>query len=272
MSIDTLIVIPARYGSTRLPGKPLQMIAGKSLLHRVCAIGLSAVAEVTAAKVIVATDDERIAEHAEAIGVSAVMTPEDCASGTDRCYHAAQKFAPEARYILSLQGDAPLTPVTYIRALIDTLLSDPTVMMATPIVQLSWQSLAQLRSEKLSTPHSGTTVIRKANGNAHWFSKQIIPLIRGEDRLSQQSEWSPVYKHIGVYAYTQSMLQRFVEMPLGHYEQLEGLEQLRVLEQGYDIRTVVVPQSQYPIIPGVDTAIDVERVVQLLQEYGELQS
>lgn len=270
-SPSVLLVIPARYGSTRLPGKPLLDIAGKTLLQRVAEIGSAVAERLSNTRMLIATDDERILEHAQALKCPVVLTEQSCATGTDRCYQAAKIFAPQTDIIVSLQGDAPLTPVHFISALINVMQQDAKVQIATPVTQLTWQSLQQLRTQKLTTPHSGTTVILDEHDNARWFSKQIIPAIRREEQLMTQTKFSPVYKHIGVYAYRQSALEKFVHLTQTNYEILEGLEQLRALEHGINIRAVKVVQTQYPFLPGVDTLEDAQRAAALITQFGELQ-
>ena len=266
----SLIVIPARYGSTRLPGKPLVDIAGKTLLQRVAEIGTAAAKQFQHTEVVVATDDKRIMDHAKHLGVHAVMTPENCPTGTDRTYHATMQYAPDAEFIITLQGDAPLTPPAFITALLDCLQSNEKADMVTPVTQLSWSALSTFRQQKQSTPQSGTTAIIDPQGRALWFSKHILPAIRNEAKLTETLALSPVFKHMGVYGYRANMLKTLIDLPQSHYEILEGLEQLRAIENGYAIYAVKVNSQQYPLLPGVDTQQDVERVAALITEYGEM--
>ncbi len=246
--MNTIIIIPARYGSTRFPGKPLKKILGKSMLCRVfeTAKGIC--------ETVVATEDERIAEHCKEIGAPCVMTSTDCPSGTDRVYEALTKLNRPFDFVINLQGDAPLTPPSFIKKLIETKMSHPEAEVITPVVQLSFSELDELRERKKSTPFSGTTAIVKGN-QALWFSKNIIPAIRKENR---ESPLSPVFQHIGLYGYTPKALQRFVDLKESHYEQLEGLEQLRFLENAIPIFTTSVTMSH--LSHGVDSPEDIGRI------------
>lgn len=268
--MKTLIIIPARYGSSRLPGKPLKLIAGQTMLSRVvdvalAAAGASAARDTGDIEIVVATDDQRIVAHCEEIGAKHVMTPVSCPTGTDRALAALQTLHSDADNVINLQGDAPLTPPDFITAIIDAFsTSDADVI--TPVVQLDWSALDALRQSKLTTPFSGTTVTLDATGNALWFSKAIIPAIRDEEKLRSTVALSPIHRHIGVYGYRREMLARFVDLPQGRYEQLEGLEQLRVLENGYRIGCVVVDYAGRPSMSGVDSAEDIIRAEQLIRQ------
>lgn len=262
---DSLIVIPARYKSSRLLGKPLMMLGNKTMLQHVCDIALQAASDFENVNVLVATDDAKIFEHANSLGVTAMMTPPECACGTDRIIAAIAKLPNKPGAIINLQGDSPLTPVSIISTLLEKLqdCADNTVL--TPIKQLTWQQLDQLRQNKLSNPYSGTTVTTSAD-TALWFSKQIIPAIRNESSLRAENSLSPVYQHLGIYGYTYTALQIFAGLPKGTYEELEGLEQLRFLEHGYKITTVPVELENLDAWRGVDTLDDAKYVTQLIEQ------
>lgn len=262
--MKSLIVIPARYNSSRFPGKPLAVIAGKTMLQRVVEIAHRAVANIPDAQAVVATDDERILEHAHELNVSAVMTPESCETGSDRALAACQQMNETPDIIVNLQGDAPLTPPSFVNAVLTTLINNPTVEVATPIVRLSWKELDALRQQKETRPFSGTTVIINEQSQALWFSKCIIPAIRKEQALRETESLSPVHRHIGLYGYRYQTLQQFVKLPAGHYETLEGLEQLRLLENGITIQTVTVDYNELPGMSGVDTPEDAKKAEQLI--------
>jgi len=266
--VKTLIVIPARYGSTRLPGKPLALIAGKTLLHRVVSITQEVAKNHPSIEVVVATDDERIMEHAHSLGVAGVMTSPDCATGTDRVLEAAKKQKNKPDFVLNLQGDAPFTPPDFLTAMIAYAESHPHVEMVTPVYRLTWQDLDRLRENKKKTPFSGTTAIVDERGKALWFSKSILPQIRGEEKLRTSQPISPVLGHIGLYGYSLPFLEKFVSWPQGHYETLEGLEQLRVLENGSSIQAVVVDYKGRPRLSGIDSPEDVVRAENLIKEYS----
>lgn len=220
-------------------------------------------------QLVVATDDERIRAHADELGVRAVMTPVSCPTGTDRALAALQVLGGEFAAVLNIQGDTPLTPPAIIAAMVGAIAEDPTREVITPVVPLSWAELDALRTQKVTTPFSGTTVIRLPDGRAAWFSKQIIPAIRNEEKLRAASAVSPVYRHIGIYSYRTDILERYVSLGEGFYEKLEGLEQLRALEHGITIHTVIVNPGDRPSMSGVDSPEDVARAEALIAAYGE---
>ena len=265
--MKTLIVIPSRYASTRFPQKPLHLIAGQSLLARVVSVAQICARDDADISYTVATDHEAIEAHARAIGAPVVMTDPDLPSGTDRALAAAIAFAPDAEFIVNLQGDAPFTPPGYISAIIEA--GRTTRLDAvTPIVQMSWADLDELRARKRETPFSGTTCIVNAQDEALWFSKTIIPAMRKEAQLRERSELSPVWRHIGLYGYKRTALERFVSLPEGHYESLEGLEQLRFLENGLRmqaVKVVAAPSAMW----GIDTPQDAAHAEQLIAAHGE---
>jgi 3-deoxy-manno-octulosonate cytidylyltransferase (CMP-KDO synthetase) len=268
--MKTLIVIPARYGSTRLPGKPLLPIAGQTLLGRVVAIAKHVARHVPETEILIATDDQRILDHAMELNAPCVLTPESCPTGTDRVLAAMKQAKTVPDFIVNLQGDAPLTPPDFVQELINGFAKDPCDMI-TPVVRLTWKELDSLRNSKETTPFSGTTaVFNEETGQAYWFSKTVLPAIRKEEKLRQTDALSPVWRHIGLYGYSRSMLEAFVTLPKGHYEELEGLEQLRALEQGYRIRCVPVDYRERANTTGVDSPEDIARVEALIAEHGEM--
>lgn len=264
--MKTTIIIPARYASTRLPGKPLIKIAGKTMLQRVYEVALNATKNINDVQILIATDDERITDHAKEINANVIMTSASCPTGTDRALAAAKQLNYTPDFVLNLQGDAPLTPPNFITKLIETASRDKNIKVITPVTQLSWQELDELRKHKQQTPFSGTTVILDKNNNALWFSKNIIPAIRKEKQLRENSDLSPIYRHIGIYGYRFDMLQKYVTLTPTHYEKLEGLEQLRLLENSYHIRAVPVDYQGKPSMSGIDTPEDVKRAEKLIAE------
>lgn len=268
--MKTMIVIPARYASTRLPGKPLVMICGQTMLQRVVNLALSASAGLSDVSVVVATDHEMIMQHCRELGVSAVMTAPDAPSGTDRVAQAVQQMSDKPDFVLNMQGDAPLTPPDFLQAMINAFISCPADMV-TPVTQLSWDELDALRKSKSTTPFSGTTaVFDEKTGEAFWFSKTILPAMRHEGMLRMKGSMSPIYRHIGLYGYSRRMLEIYHTLPEGRFEQLEGLEQLRLLENGYRIRCVPVDFCGRANMSGVDSPEDVLRAEGLIAKYGEL--
>ncbi|MCH9755969.1 MAG: 3-deoxy-manno-octulosonate cytidylyltransferase [Gammaproteobacteria bacterium] len=267
--MKTLIVIPARFGSTRFPGKPLAKIAGASMLSRVVDIAKTAMQTKENIELVVATDDMRISEHCDKLAVPSVMTPIECETGTDRALAAIHALQSSPDFIINLQGDVPLMPPAFITALLNEIEGDPSVSMLTPVTQLNWDDLDKLRHNKQTTPFSGTCAILDKHNNAVWFSKNIIPAIRKEAEFRLTSTLSPVFRHIGLYGYSRQLLEQYVTWEPSHYEQLEGLEQLRVLEQGHTIRCVKVTSNR-PTLSGIDSPEDIERAEALIAAHGEL--
>lgn len=259
-----IIVIPARYQSSRFPGKPLAMIAGKTLLQRVYEVARAACVQRPDVEIYVATDDVRIEQHAHSLGAQVIMTPPECKTGSDRALATCLALSSTPDIVVNLQGDAPLTPPHFISSILTTLMNDPTCDVATPVAQLSWQALDELRDSKLQRPFSGTTAVIDEKDYALWFSKQIIPAMRQEEKLRTQGAMSPIYRHIGLYGYQFAALQKFVNMPEGKYEALEGLEQLRFLEHGMKIKAVKVDYGMLPSMSGVDTPEDAQKAERLL--------
>lgn len=266
-----LIVIPARYGSSRFPGKPLKRIQGQSMIERTAANAKAACAQIEASDYIVATDDARIEAHCQDKDIPVVLTSTDLKTGTDRAWAALEAY--EARhgcaidFVINLQGDSPFTPPEHLLAIYETLETGGDV--ATPFIHLSWEALDQLRSHKRTTPFSGTTLILDKDGKAIWFSKTIIPAIRNEAALRAETKLSPVNRHIGLYGYTRAALKAFTELDESSYEKLEGLEQLRLLENGFHIQAVEVRPAKISI-SGIDTQDDLARAEALLAAQGEV--
>lgn len=261
------LIIPARYGSTRFPGKPLALIGGQTMLSRVVAIAQQAAAQHKGTSVMVATEDQRIADHCAEISVRCLMTPDDCPTGSDRVLAAARLSGEEYDVILSLQGDAPFTPPAAIDAMLAAFAENPDHEVVTPVVRLRWAELDALRAAKKTTPFSGTTAVTDKTGRALWFSKNILPAIRREDKLRAQDEFSPVQQHLGLYAYRADILERFVNLQQGYYEELEGLEQLRLLENGIKIHIVTIAVAAGLAQAGIDSPEDVVRAEELLRAH-----
>lgn len=238
MSDDVIIMIPARYASSRFPGKPLAMLTGatgeaKTLIHRAWEAALE-VEGVGA--VYVLTDDERIAGAARGFGADVLLTPEDCENGTARCA-AAVAALPEVsggEIIVNLQGDAPLTPPWFVSALIAQMQADPSCTMATPVLRCDRPTLAALRNDRRHNRVGGTTAVFDHQNNALYFSKEVIPF------TPEGIDTPPVFHHVGVYAYRLAALERYRTHPQGSLERLEGLEQLRFLEAGIKVKCVEV--------------------------------
>ena len=266
--VKTLVVIPARYGSSRFPGKPLAKIAGKEMLLRVVDIARKGTAH-TDARIVVATEDERITDFCKMHGIECLMTSDACKTGSDRVCEAVKILDIKPELIINLQGDNPVCPPWFIEELIKAFEEDPTVDLVTPCTELSWEALDKLRESKKSTPLSGSTCVADKDGYALWFSKNIIPAVRKEDALREKGGKSPVLRHIGLYGYKYDSLFKFKSLEEGIYEKLEGLEQLRFLENGMKIKIAKVDYRQFEGMSGVDSPEDVKRAEALFAKYGE---
>ncbi|MCB1591193.1 MAG: 3-deoxy-manno-octulosonate cytidylyltransferase [Alphaproteobacteria bacterium] len=269
---DLAIAIPARYGSSRFPGKPLAEIGGRSMLSRVVDVAKRAVvlSGVTDLSIFVTTEDKRIAEHAEEIGVPCIMTPENCATGSDRVLAALRQLDHWPDFIINLQGDAPFTPPSVLRAMFEAYTANPGAQVITPAQVLSWADLDRLRDSKKKTPFSGTTVTVDESGNALWFSKAILPAIRNEEALRKESTLSPVRQHLGLYGFRTDALEKFCALAQGVYEKLEGLEQLRMLENGMPVQVVEVSLPEGTLHAGIDTPEDLKRAEKFIKTHGEI--
>ena len=263
MNANVAIIIPARFASTRFPGKPLAILAGKSVLAHVVDIARKAIIGWDDVKIYVTTDDDRIAAAASELGVGCLMTSPDLKTGTDRVMAAADQLSPRLDFIINLQGDAPLTPPHFITAMLDTYWKSKAPII-TPVVRLTWDELDALRISKITTPFSGTTVVMDAEHKALWFSKNIIPALRNEKSLQTETDFSPVYRHIGLYAYSYDALKKYISLPQSPHEDFEGLEQLRALENGMTIRCVPVEYNGLPAMTGIDSPEDLVRAEALL--------
>ena len=236
--MKTLIVIPARYASSRFPAKPLAQIAGpdgaKSLILRTWEAGVAA-GQMIGAQVVVATDDARIAAHVQGFGGDVVMTSTQAQNGTERC---AEVAATMGGYdlIVNLQGDAPLTPPWFIADLVAAM-AQGTADVATPVLRCDGAMRAALIADRRAGRVGGTTAVFAADGSALYFSKEVIPFCA---QAFQDTAPTPVFHHVGLYAYRTAALRDYPHWPMGQLEALEGLEQLRFLEQGRRVQCVPV--------------------------------
>ncbi len=261
-----LIVVPARYGSSRLPGKPLLPICGRTLLDRVVAVARAAAAQAGNCDVLVATDDPRVADHAAALGVEVAMTAAALGSGTVRAHAAAGQRGHAPARVINLQGDAPFIPPDIVAGLLETLRKG-SADVATPVFQLDWARLDRLRAHKQTAPFSGTTCARGSDGRALWFSKSVLPAMRNELQLRAQP-LSPVWQHLGLYGYTMPALEWFAGASPGVYEVLEGLEQLRFIENGWRVDTIEVDVPAH-LLSGIDTAQDLAKAEEAITRFGD---
>lgn len=259
--MDIVIVIPARYGSRRFPGKPLADIGGRSLLSRTWSIA-KAVRNVS--EVYIATEDERVAGHARGFGALTVMTSKACANGTERVYELVRGLEKRPDAVINLQGDAVLTPPWVIEALVDAFLDDPSIRLVTPAVRCSWRQYEEIRDLKERSPTSGTTVTFDKNGNALYFSKAMIPYMRIRDM-----DPPPFFRHIGIYGYRYDAIEELSTLAPTPLETAEQLEQLRALENGIPIKIVVVDYRGRTHW-SVDAPEDIDKVLEIIEREGEL--
>ena len=231
-------VIPARYGSSRMPGKPLAMIGDVPMIEWV-ARGVSESQEMD--ELIIATDDDRIREVAQKWGRTVVMTSPELVSGTDRVAAVAEQI--DCDLVINIQGDEPLIRGPMIDALVEALSGDEAIPMAT---------LGHPMDDEEANDPNVVKVVVDFRGRALYFSRSKIPFVRRRPHEGAQ----PYFKHIGIYGYRRDFLLRFATLPPSPLEQLEGLEQLRALEHGFPIRIVETTYRTH----GVDTPEDLERV------------
>jgi 3-deoxy-manno-octulosonate cytidylyltransferase (CMP-KDO synthetase) len=259
--MHTIIVIPARFGSTRLLGKPLALLNGKSLIYRTWSIAKT-IKHVD--EVLIATDDERIREHATDFGARVVMTPADCRNGTERAFAAANTLSPRPEIILNLQGDAVLTPPWAIQTLLDAMRKDPSIGLATTATQMNLEQYQQMLAAKSNHAVGGTTVVFDKNHNALYFSKRMIPFLRETKAVSL-----PLFRHIGLYIYRYDVLKQYLSLAPSPLEITEGLEQLRALENGIPIKIVLVDYKGRTHW-AIDSQEDIEIAQSIIQKEGEL--
>lgn len=237
--MSVLIVIPARFASSRYPGKPLAELTGangdkRSLIER----SWRAACDVQGVdRVVVATDDDRIKAVAEGFGAEVVMTSVDCANGTERCAEAHAKLGGGYEIVVNLQGDAPLTPHWFVEDLIAGLRGDSEKGLATPVLRCDGATLNSLLGDRKEGRVGGTTAVFATDSSALYFSKEVIPFTSA---AYKDEDDTPVFHHVGVYAYRPDALAEYPSWPVGPLETLEGLEQLRFLENGLKILCVEV--------------------------------
>ncbi len=239
---EVIAIIPARYESNRFKGKPLALIAGKPMIQHV--VERAREADLLS-RVVVATDDSRIAECVQAFGGEYVMTRNDHVSGSDRLAEAAELLGiSEHDVVVNIQGDQPLFPAEVIEQVARPLLEDPALPMSTLIYKI-------VRHEEIDDPNHVKTVFDKDN-YALYFSRSPIPFQRNPDEKIKPT----YYKHLGFYAYRKGFLLSYVALPEGEWERFEKLEQLRALEYGYKIKVMLTEHDSIE----VDTPEDLLRV------------
>ena len=262
--MTVLIAIPARYASTRYPGKPLVSLRGpdgeKTLIRRSWEAAMT-VRGVD--RVVVATDDDRIKAHAEGFGAEVVMTSSSAQNGTERCAEVVQQLTGYD-VVVNLQGDAPLTPAWFVEDLVAGLLSDPEADIATPVLRCDGRAVAGFLADRRAGRVGGTTAVFGAGGRALYFSKEVIPFT---SRVYSDAEPTPVFHHVGVYAFRPDALRAYPLWEPGPLEMLEGLEQLRFLENGRQVLCVEV-EARGRLFWELNNPEDVPRIEAMLAEMG----
>ncbi|MEM6373750.1 MAG: manno-octulosonate cytidylyltransferase [Pseudomonadota bacterium] len=264
--MSVLLVIPARYASTRYPGKPRVPLTGatgsaQSLIERSwrAAMDVSGID-----RVVVATDDDRIRAASEAFGAEVVMTSEQCGNGTERCAEAHAVLGGGFDMIVNLQGDAPLTPAWFIEDLVSGLHADPDAEIATPVLRCDGETLNGFLEDRKAGRVGGTTAVFGSNNQGLYFSKEVIPYT---DQTYAGDADTPVFHHVGVYAYRPEALSAYPAWTVGPLERLEGLEQLRFLENGRQVLCVEV-EARGRQFWELNNPSDVARIEAMMAQMG----
>ena len=242
-----MAIIPARYASTRFPGKPLAVLGGKTVIQRVYEQVSSVLSEV-----YVATDDQRIYDCVEGFGGKAVMTREDHKSGTDRIEEAVEKIGTDADVIINVQGDEPFIQPSQVETLMHLFDASETQIGTLGKFFESMEAVENPNSPKIVTDNRGFAL---------YFSRSVIPYIRGKERNDWFGQY-PFLKHLGIYAYRREVLAEVTRLPQSSLEKAESLEQLRWLQNGYRIRVGLTDVETI----GIDTPEDLQRAEQFLLE------
>lgn len=240
-------IIPARYASTRFPGKPLIEIAGKSMIQHVYERAKKSAA---LQEVVVATDDSRIYHHVKAFGGEVVMTGAEHPSGTDRCYEALQQLREPYKYVINIQGDEPFIDPKQIDELA-AVLQDGTTELATQMIPVTDHDVLFDMGE--------VKIVLNDKLEALYFSRMVIPYIKGVDQAVWHNHHT-YYRHVGMYAYRADVLEQITKLPVSTLEKAESLEQLRWVEAGFKIKCAVTQFDSHCI----DTPEDIEKVLRLM--------
>ncbi len=258
--MSAVIFIPARYASTRYPGKPLVELTGatgerRSLIRRAWDAALTVKG---ADAVYVLTDDDRIAEAARGFGADVLMTSSEARNGTERCAEGVAQLPFEPETVINLQGDAPLTPPWFVEALIERM-RDPAVEMATPVLRTDRDTLVHFVTDRREGRVGGTTAVMRGDGTALYFSKEVLPYVGDLEAPPE------VWHHVGVYGYRPAALRRYAEWAEGPLERAEGLEQLRFLENGVPVTCVPV-EARGRVFWELNNPVDVARIEAVLKK------
>lgn len=264
--MSVLIAIPARYASSRYPGKPLVPLTGaggvkRSLIER----SWRAAMEVGGVdRVVVATDDDRIRAACEAFGAEVVMTSSDCVNGTERCAEAHAALGAGYEIVVNLQGDAPLTPHWFVEDLVAGLRAAPDAGVATPVLRCDGAALNGFLADRRAGRVGGTTAVFAADHSAMYFSKEVVPYT---SEIYADDAETPVFHHVGVYAYRPDALADYGTWSIGPLERLEGLEQLRFMENGRKVLCVEVA-AQGRQFWELNNPEDVPKLERMMKEMG----
>ena len=242
-------IIPARYASTRFPGKALADINGKSMIRRVYE---QAAKSTSLATLVVATDDQRIYDHVASFGGKAVMTAAHHPSGTDRCYDALKQLAPSIQYVINIQGDEPFIDPEQVNELA-AVLHDGTTELATQMIPVTTHEELFDKGE--------VKIVLNDRQEALYFSRMVIPFIKGVDEADWHKHHT-YYRHVGMYAYRRDILELITALPVSSLEKAESLEQLRWLEHGFRIKCVPTKYESHCI----DTPDDLQRVLSRIKQ------
>ncbi len=264
--MSVVIVIPARFASTRYPGKPLVALTGvtgnsQTLIER---SWRAAMAVQGMDHVVVATDDTRIKDACVAFGAEVVMTSETCANGTERCAEAHAALGGSYDIVVNLQGDAPLTPHWFVEGLVDGLRAAPNADIATPVLRCDGAALTGLLGDRKAGRVGGTTAVFDRDHHAMYFSKEVVPFT---STTYAADDPTPVFHHVGVYAYRPDALAAYPSWPIGPLEQLEGLEQLRFMENGRQVLCVEV-EARGRQFWELNNPEDVPKIEQMMSDMG----
>jgi 3-deoxy-manno-octulosonate cytidylyltransferase (CMP-KDO synthetase) len=264
--MSVLIVIPARYASSRYPGKPLVPLTGaggvaRSLVER----SWRAARAVTGVdRVVVATDDDRIRAACVGFGAEVVMTSSECVNGTERCAEAHRALGGGFEIVVNLQGDAPLTPHWFVEDLVTGLRGAPDAGIATPVLRCDGEALNGFLADRKAGRVGGTTAVFAADNSAMYFSKEVVPYT---SEIYADDAPTPVFHHVGVYAFRPDALAAYPGWPVGPLEQLEGLEQLRFMENGRRVLCVEVEARDRQFWE-LNNPEDVPRLEAMMAEMG----
>jgi 3-deoxy-manno-octulosonate cytidylyltransferase (CMP-KDO synthetase) len=264
--MSVLVVIPARFASSRYPGKPLVNLRGASGVARTLIerswLAASAVSGVD--RVVVATDDDQIRQACERFGAEVVMTSSNCFNGTERCAEAHTALGAGHDIVVNLQGDAPLTPHWFVEDLVSGLRAAPDAGVATPVLRCDGAALNGFLADRRMGRVGGTTAVFSADNSAMYFSKEVIPYT---SEVYHNDAQTPVFHHVGVYAYRPDALAAYPDWPIGPLERLEGLEQLRFMENGRRVLCVEV-QARGRQFWELNNPEDVPRLEAMMAEMG----